>query len=75
MKNIMSNWIGLAGSYGISFADLTGIVQGLPDWVGIISAMAGALLTAGLAAVRFAEARIKMADARKKELELKKHEQ
>lgn len=69
----VSNLIGLAGAYGVSLADIAGVVS-LPIWVAIVSALAGVGLTVALALIRLGEARIKMAEAKRLEIENEKLE-
>lgn len=73
LKDWLPNLVGLIGTYGVTLADFTGAVI-LPTWVGVISALAGASLTFSLVAIRIAEARGKMAEARRKEIENEKLE-
>lgn len=69
----VSNLIGLTGAYGVSLADITGVVT-LPAWVAIVSALAGVGLTVALALIRLGEARIRMAEAKRIEIENEKME-
>ena len=69
----ISNALAVFGAYGISLAEFTGAVD-LPLWVGVISALAGTVLTGTLILIRWAEFRLKMAEARKQELENEQYE-
>lgn len=68
MKNWLTNGAGLIGSYGVSLAEFTNAVP-LPQWFGIVSAGAGVFLTFSLASIRMAEARKRMAQAKRLEIE------
>lgn len=72
MKGI-SNALAVFGAYGISLAEFTGAVD-LPLWVGVLSALAGTVLTGTLILIRMAEFRLKMAEARRLELENEQYE-
>jgi len=69
----ISNALAVFGAYGISLAEFTGAVD-LPMWVGVFSALAGTVLTGTLILIRLAEFRLKMAEARRAELENEKYE-
>jgi len=69
----VSNALAVFGAYGISLAEFTGAVD-LPMWVGVFSALAGTVLTGTLILIRLAEFRLKMAEARRMELENEKYE-
>ncbi len=69
----VSNALAVFGAYGISLAEFTGMVD-LPLWVGIFSALAGTVLTGTLILIRLAEFRLKMAEAKRAELENEKFE-
>ena len=69
----VSNALAVFGAYGISLAEFTGMVD-LPLWVGVFSALAGTVLTGTLILIRLAEFRLKMAEARRAEMENEKYE-
>lgn len=68
-----ANALAVFGAYGISLAEFTGAVD-LPMWVGVFSALAGTVLTGTLILIRLAEFRLKMAEARRMELENENYE-